>query len=52
MARAATVSMPALQVRIAHAVWGPLFEGAALGAIVSASLVAAGAGAEFIYFQF
>jgi alginate O-acetyltransferase complex protein AlgI len=50
--RALHARLPALQMRIAHAAWGPLFEGAALGAIVGASFVAAGAGAEFIYFQF
>ncbi|HKP57601.1 MAG TPA: MBOAT family O-acyltransferase [Polyangiales bacterium] len=50
--RAVHARLPALHTRIAGAVWGPMFEGAALGAIVGASLVAAGAGAEFIYFQF
>jgi D-alanyl-lipoteichoic acid acyltransferase DltB (MBOAT superfamily) len=50
--RALHSRLPAVQARIAQAVWGPLFEGAALGAVVTASLAAAGAGAEFIYFQF
>jgi D-alanyl-lipoteichoic acid acyltransferase DltB (MBOAT superfamily) len=44
--------LPALHARVASAAWGPILEGAALGAIVSAALVASGAGAEFIYFQF
>jgi alginate O-acetyltransferase complex protein AlgI len=44
--------LPVLQARIGAAAWGPAFEGAVLGAIVSASTIAAGAGAEFIYFQF
>ncbi|HKU41508.1 MAG TPA: MBOAT family O-acyltransferase [Polyangiales bacterium] len=50
--RAVHARLPSWQSRVASAVWGPAFEGAALGAIVSASLAAAGAGAEFIYFQF
>jgi alginate O-acetyltransferase complex protein AlgI len=44
--------LPGMRARIANATWGPLIEGAALGVIVSASIVCAGAGAEFIYFQF
>jgi hypothetical protein len=39
-------------LRVSTAAWGPAFEGAALGAIVSAAWVASGAGAEFIYFRF
>jgi hypothetical protein len=41
-----------MRARVATAAWGPLLEGAALGAIASMSVVCSGAGAEFIYFQF
>jgi D-alanyl-lipoteichoic acid acyltransferase DltB (MBOAT superfamily) len=44
--------LPRLRDRVATSAWGPALEGAALGAILSASIVCSGAGAEFIYFQF
>jgi alginate O-acetyltransferase complex protein AlgI len=50
--RALRKRLPVIHARVSHAAWGPLLEGGLLGAIVCASLLAAGAGAEFIYFQF
>jgi D-alanyl-lipoteichoic acid acyltransferase DltB (MBOAT superfamily) len=42
----------AWQTRIASAAWGPAFEGAVVGAVAASVVLASGAGAEFIYFQF
>jgi D-alanyl-lipoteichoic acid acyltransferase DltB (MBOAT superfamily) len=50
--RAIRARLPSLHARVTTAVWGPAFEGAALGAIVSSAWIASGAGAEFIYFRF
>ncbi|HEX4340233.1 MAG TPA: MBOAT family O-acyltransferase [Polyangiaceae bacterium] len=44
--------LPAIHERIGAAAWGPAFEGGLLGAVLTASLLASGAGVEFIYFQF
>jgi hypothetical protein len=50
--RAARKRLPAVHARLAHAPWGPALEGSLLGIVVTASLLASGAGVEFIYFQF
>jgi D-alanyl-lipoteichoic acid acyltransferase DltB (MBOAT superfamily) len=44
--------LPRWQNRVAQSLWGPAFEGAALGVVLMAAVVVSGAGAEFIYFQF
>jgi alginate O-acetyltransferase complex protein AlgI len=44
--------LPVWQRRVAQSAWGPALEGAALGVVLSSAIVASGAGAEFIYFQF
>ena len=45
-------ALPRIHARVATVAWGPAMEGGLLGAILMASLLAAGAGVEFIYFQF
>jgi alginate O-acetyltransferase complex protein AlgI len=44
--------LPSMYARFASAAWGPWVEGALLGAVASVAVLAAGAGVEFIYFQF
>jgi D-alanyl-lipoteichoic acid acyltransferase DltB (MBOAT superfamily) len=44
--------LPHWRNRVAQSLWGPAFEGAALGVVLMAAVVVSGAGAEFIYFQF
>jgi alginate O-acetyltransferase complex protein AlgI len=44
--------LPAIHRKVDGAAWGPALEGGLLGAVVSASVLASGAGVEFIYFQF
>jgi D-alanyl-lipoteichoic acid acyltransferase DltB (MBOAT superfamily) len=44
--------LPQVHARLAGAAWGPLAEGALLGAVASMAVLASGAGVEFIYFQF
>jgi hypothetical protein len=44
--------LPRWQNRVTQSLWGPAFEGAALGVVLMAAVVVSGAGAEFIYFQF
>jgi alginate O-acetyltransferase complex protein AlgI len=44
--------LPAIHERIADASWGLALEGGLLGAVLTAALLASGAGVEFIYFQF
>jgi alginate O-acetyltransferase complex protein AlgI len=42
----------AIRTRVADAFWGPWLEGALLGSVLSASVLASGGGVEFIYFRF
>jgi alginate O-acetyltransferase complex protein AlgI len=44
--------LPAIHRKVDAAPWGPMLEGGLLGAVLSASVLASGAGVEFIYFQF
>jgi D-alanyl-lipoteichoic acid acyltransferase DltB (MBOAT superfamily) len=44
--------LPAFQIRVADTIWGPWFEGAMLGSVLCASVLASGGGVEFIYFRF
>jgi alginate O-acetyltransferase complex protein AlgI len=44
--------LPAIHARVETAVWGPAVEGGLFGAVLAASILASGGGAEFIYFQF
>ena len=44
--------LPALHARIENAAWGLALEGGVLGAVLTLSILASGAGVEFIYFQF
>ena len=44
--------LPALRRAAAERRWAPAVEGLAFGAIVGLSIAVAGAGGEFIYFQF
>jgi hypothetical protein len=44
--------LPAIHARIGAAAWGLALEGGLFGALLTASLLASGAGVEFIYFQF
>jgi len=44
--------VPALQARVAALAFGPALEGAVLGGVAAAAVMASGAGAEFIYFRF
>ncbi len=46
------VRLPSIHARLGAATWGPALEGGLLGAVLTASLLASGAGVEFIYFQF
>jgi hypothetical protein len=41
-----------IQREVAAAPWGPLLEGVTLGAVIGLALAVAGAGGQFIYFQF
>ncbi|HEX7477093.1 MAG TPA: MBOAT family O-acyltransferase [Polyangiales bacterium] len=50
--RALRPRLPELQARIAISPCGSLLEGAAFGTIVTTAIVASGAGAELIHFQF
>jgi D-alanyl-lipoteichoic acid acyltransferase DltB (MBOAT superfamily) len=50
--RAMHGQLPRWQNRVTQSLWGPAFEGAALGVVLMAAVVVSGAGAEFIYFQF
>ena len=44
--------LPAIQRAAGDGAWGPVLEGSLLGLILTASVLSAGAGVEFIYFQF
>jgi hypothetical protein len=50
--RAIRQKLPAIQRAAGDAAWGPVLEGSLLGLILTASVLSAGAGVEFIYFQF
>ncbi len=50
--RALRTRLPRIHERIGRAAWGPLLEGGLLGVVLVGSLLASGAGVEFIYFQF
>jgi D-alanyl-lipoteichoic acid acyltransferase DltB (MBOAT superfamily) len=50
--RAMRPRLPAIQARVADALWGPWLEGALLGSVLSVSVLASGGGVEFIYFRF
>jgi alginate O-acetyltransferase complex protein AlgI len=44
--------LPVFHAKLAASWWGPAFEGAFLGSALSMAVLASGAGAQFIYFQF
>jgi D-alanyl-lipoteichoic acid acyltransferase DltB (MBOAT superfamily) len=50
--RALRTRLPQIHEQIARAAWGPVLEGGLLGVVLVGSLLASGAGVEFIYFQF
>jgi len=50
--RFARVHLPRAQDLVARTVWGPAAEGLAFGTVVGVAAVVAGAGGQFIYFQF
>lgn len=50
--RTARIRAPELRAALAGRAWGPVAQAAALGGIVGLAIAVAGAGGEFIYFQF
>lgn len=44
--------LPSFYARLAESAWGPWVEGAVLGSVLSTSILASGAGVEFVYFRF
>jgi alginate O-acetyltransferase complex protein AlgI len=50
--RSVRTKLPRMHAYIERAAWGPALEGGLLGAVLTASILASGAGVEFIYFQF